>query len=356
MKQKTAPKALGNEREHLNGLRALTITGTAISLAMISAAQYIYTHPQIVIGGIQKLIYKDGKPINSFEPFAAPKHTVKENGNLYITEISYGKDYPNSYLDITYPTEDISIQRPTVVYLHGGGFFGGDKVMGDPMAVDDDANRLFEEIVSRGYNFVNVNYALVPDCHFPVPLIQLSEALDYLKEHADELGLDMENVVLFGQSAGAILVGEYGALLTSSSYRELLGIVPGLTRKEIRSLVIDDCPYRTEAFGWKLRLMLGNYLGTMDRNGEEAKKFNPLPFLNESYPPSFFTAGNMDGFPKDMSFMSEALRKLGVETEYFFVDRKTAELYHGYLNTVKENPYARECFDRILAFMDRNTR
>lgn len=54
------------------------------------------------------------------------KRAVKENGQLMITEIYYGTRFMNSYLDITYPTVAV--------------FFSGSKVMGDPIAVGDDAN------------------------------------------------------------------------------------------------------------------------------------------------------------------------------------------------------------------------
>ena len=141
-----------------------------MTVAVVSVAAYVYYHPQIIIGKIQDLLYK-GKPINSYEPFGNPEKKIKENGQLYITEIKYGTEYPNSYLDISYPNEDTSVVRPTVIYFHGGGFFGGDKAMGDPMAANDDANRLLNEVVAEGFNLVNVNYALVPDCHFPIPLI-----------------------------------------------------------------------------------------------------------------------------------------------------------------------------------------
>jgi len=43
-----------------------------------------------------------------------------------------------------YSTTDTSIKRPTIVYFHGRGYFGGDKAMGDPLAVNDDANMLFK--------------------------------------------------------------------------------------------------------------------------------------------------------------------------------------------------------------------
>ena len=103
---------------------AIAIIGGILAVG-IGAAVSVYYHPQIIIGGIQKMLYRNGKPINSFDPFAPAMRRVKENGQLYVTEIRYGTDYPNSYLDITYPNEDTSVCRPTVVYFHGGGFFGG---------------------------------------------------------------------------------------------------------------------------------------------------------------------------------------------------------------------------------------
>ena len=280
---------------------------------------------------------------------------VEENGQLYVTEIQYGTEYPNSYLDITYPNKDTSACRPTVIYFHGGGFFGGDKSMGDPMAVDDDANRLFEEVVANGFNFVNVNYALVPDCHFPVPLIQMNQAIAHLKEHAAEYGLNMENVVIFGQSAGAILTAQYGALMANPKYRELLDITPTLSSEEVKTLIIDDAPFQTENYNWKLRVMTGAYIQTMNMRSETVKKTNAYRYVTKDYCPSFLAAGNTDGFPEDMSVFAKKLEELGVEHEYFFTPREVFELPHGYLNLVKENEHARECFDHILSFMKKYT-
>lgn len=334
--------------------KAIVIVGSILAVG-IGAAAYLYYHPQIIIGGIQKMLYRNEKAINSFEPFAPAMRRVKENGQLYVTEIQYGTDYPNSYLDITYPNEDTSVCRPTVVYFHGGGFFGGDKSLGDPMAVDDDANRLFEEVVANGFNFVNVNYALVPDYHFPVPLIQMNQAIAHLKAHAAEYGLNMENVVIFGQSAGAILTGQYGALLANEEYRNLLGITPAIKAEYVKVLIIDDAPFITENFGIKLKLMLGNYLGTMNMRGDMAQKYNAYCFITEGYRPSFLTAGNTDGFPDDMSAFAEKLKDVGTEYEYFFTPKEVCELPHGYLNLVKKNEYARACFDHILSFMKKHT-
>ena len=71
------------------------------------------------------------------------------------------------------------------------------------MAVRDDANFMFEDIVTAGYNFVNVDYVLTPEGYFPDQLMQLTEAIDFCADNAEEYGLDMTNVVVMGSSAGA---------------------------------------------------------------------------------------------------------------------------------------------------------
>jgi len=339
----------GSRRKMIYGI----LTGIIVLLA--GGVAYVYFHPQIIVGLIQSMMYQ-GAPVNSFEPFHEPVQCSKEDGSWYVSEIAYGTQYPNSYLDITYPDSDIRVRRPTVVYFHGGGYFGGDKSMGDPLAVDNDANRLFQEIVANGYNFVNVNYALVPECRFPVPLEQMVEALEFLKENADEYGLDMGNVVIFGQSAGAILTSQYGALLVSEEYRQKLGLYPTLQNGEIKALIIDDAPLVFSNFNIKLKLLIGNYLGSMRFDGDAEARYNPIGCLNGDFAPTFLTAGNTDGFPEDMQEFSDRLTELAVENEYYRIEREEAELAHGYLGLVDSNLYARECFDRILAFMEKYTK
>ncbi len=308
---------------------------------------------ETIIGAIQNAIYK-GKTINSFEPMQEPRKAVKANGQYVVTEIRYGTRFMNSYLDITYPTEDTQVQRPTVIYTHGGGFFSGSKSMGDPLAAGDSANAVFEEIVSAGYNFVNVDYVLLPEGHFPDQLMQLTEAIDFLSEHAVEYGLDMENIVVMGSSAGAILTGQYGALLASPDYRELLGIEPKISPDAIRCLVIDDCPFQPKEFNWKMKVMTGAYLGTVDMDGEIARKTNAYAFFNRELKPTFFDAGPKDGFPEDMTACGALLTSLGVENEVFIPQNR--ELPHGFLNLIRVDAEAAEAVRRIIAFMDRHTK
>ena len=101
--------------------------------------------------------------------------------------------------------------------------------------------------MKAGYNFVNVDYGLTPEGHFPDQLMQLTEAIDFCADHAEEYGLDMTNVVVFGSSAGAILTGQYGALLANPAYREKLGIHPKISSDCIKCLIVDDAPFRRKS-------------------------------------------------------------------------------------------------------------
>lgn len=66
---------------------------------------------------------------------------------------------------------------------------------------------LLDDICAAGYNVVNVDYGLVPDCRFPVPVIQANHALAWCTAHAQEYGLDMDDVVVTGRNNAARLRG-----------------------------------------------------------------------------------------------------------------------------------------------------
>ena len=172
--------------------KALKIMGMILGILLalgIGLYFYVTSHTQIFVGIIQKGMYGDSNP-NSFEHLYTPGKGLTAAGQNKINDIAYGTEYPNSFLDITYPDANTEIDRPTLFYFHGGGFFGGSKNMGDPRAASD-ATALIDDLCAQGYNIVNVDYALVPDHLFPVPLIQMNEAIRFIAEHQDEYHINM---------------------------------------------------------------------------------------------------------------------------------------------------------------------
>lgn len=111
-------------------------------------------------------------------------------------------------MDIYIADADSSVDRPTYVSTQSGGFILGDKAEGDPAAVGAGGFSIVtDSVLDAGYNFVSLDYAFAPQVEYPVPVIQLSQAISFLKRHADEYGLDMSAVVLAGGSAGGQSVG-----------------------------------------------------------------------------------------------------------------------------------------------------
>lgn len=334
--------------------RLITILTTILVIPII-AGFVIDIHPQFLIG-----LFQGYQNQNSFEPRNGATHnrSVKENGIVYLNDIKYAGEYPNSYLDISYPNEDIGEVRPTFIYIHGGGFFGGDKAMGDPLAANNDSNYLFDNIVLEGYNLVNMNYALVPQYHFPTPEIQLNQAIKFLKENADEYHLDMTDVIIMGQSGGAVMTAQYGAIISNPDYAKLYNITPELSINDVNCLIIDDAPLIFEHFDRNGKRLLGNFIsGNSFPSKEKKDMYNPIGYINSDYPTSFVIGNNYNGngYAYDMEQLFNKLKDCGVKCEFFYDKYENGtEPVHGYLSDLKNDKLAQKCYAVMIEFLDNN--
>ena len=59
-------------------------------------------------------------PVFCCAPNRQDKTPSSTGGN--INDIAYGTEFPNSFLDITYPDDNTETDRPTLFYFHGGVF------------------------------------------------------------------------------------------------------------------------------------------------------------------------------------------------------------------------------------------
>jgi acetyl esterase/lipase len=322
----------------------------AVLLAIpVIAALILMTHTQIIVGTIQKLSAGTVNTINSYEPLGDPIEGIKDNGQYIITEIKYSESYPNSFLDITYPDENRETSRPTLIYFHGGGFFGGSKSVGDPLA-ESDATALLDDICAEGFNLVNIDYVLVPEYHFPAPLIQANEAFQFLLDHADEYHLDMDRVVIMGSSAGAIMTSQLGSIITHPDYAEALSISPVLKPEQIKAVVLDDAPLVYDKFSLGTKVLVGNYVkGSIFLSREEVKKYNNIVWVNSNYPSAFLLGSE---YYVDMREMDAALTSAGVE--HVLVDplaERNLQMQHCFVASERENKVAKDAFDRMIAFL-----
>lgn len=96
-------------------------------------------------------------------------------------------------LDI-YRPELNADRRPALLYLHGGGWLVGDKgTQGLPLC---------NHLARLGWVCANANYRLSPGATWPDHLIDAKAAVAWLREHADEYGIDPGFIAVAGGSAG----------------------------------------------------------------------------------------------------------------------------------------------------------
>ena len=97
-------------------------------------------------------------------------------------------------LDVYAPRE--GKRHPVVIWIHGGGWQGGDK---------SEADAKPQAFVDRGYVFVSVNYRLFPEATIGQMAGDVAGAIRWTHDHARDYGGDPEKLVVTGHSAGAQL-------------------------------------------------------------------------------------------------------------------------------------------------------
>jgi acetyl esterase len=85
--------------------------------------------------------------------------------------------------------------RPLVIFYHGGGFRSGDKRSISP--------RLLDGLRRRGISVAAANYRLTDTAPFPAQMLDAARALQFIRLHAAEYGIDPTRVGATGGSAGA---------------------------------------------------------------------------------------------------------------------------------------------------------
>jgi acetyl esterase len=82
-----------------------------------------------------------------------------------------------------------------VVFIHGGGFVGGDKSSASSTAI--------KQCLDAGVSFASINYRFRTEASINTVLRDSARAIQFLRNKADEFHLDKIRVAAFGGSAGA---------------------------------------------------------------------------------------------------------------------------------------------------------
>ena len=110
--------------------------------------------------------------------------------------LAYAKDSDSQVLDVYLP--EAEGVYPVIVVCHGGGFKFGDQGM-------TIIKPIFSAATERGYAVVSIDYRKSGEAPFPAALNDTKAAVRWVRENAEALGFDAENIAIWGESAGANL-------------------------------------------------------------------------------------------------------------------------------------------------------
>jgi acetyl esterase/lipase len=122
------------------------------------------------------------------------------------TEVNVERDIPFASVDGHRLLLDLYrspiVDAPVVVYVHGGGWTGGDRTTEGPTRV--------APLATHGVTVASVDYRLAPDSAFPAQVHDVKAAVRWLRAHGGDLGLRTERLGIWGASAGAYLASLVG--------------------------------------------------------------------------------------------------------------------------------------------------
>ena len=132
-----------------------------------------------------------------------------------FTDIPYGP-HPENMLDVYCP-ENTEGLLPTIISIHGGGWFYGSKQLYSHYCL---------RMAKRGFTVVNYDYRLAPEHKYPAPLEDACQVLHWVKNNADKYHIDVNNLFLVGDSAGGQLAFQLLTMIGSQQYTELFSFAP----------------------------------------------------------------------------------------------------------------------------------
>lgn len=134
---------------------------------------------------------------------------------IRFTDISYGP-YGENRLDVYCP-EGTEGLLPTIISIHGGGWFYGSK---------RGYSHYCLRLAQRGFTVVNFDYRLAPEYKYPSPLEDSCRVLEWVLAHGAQYHIDLNDLFLVGDSAGGQLAFQLLTMLTNEKYNAMFPFSP----------------------------------------------------------------------------------------------------------------------------------
>ncbi|WP_434036469.1 alpha/beta hydrolase [Formosa sp. 4Alg 33] len=169
---------------------------------------------------------------------------------------------------------------PVIILVHGGGWKSGNRTLLNPLA---------EFIAENGFNSFTIDYSLAPKHKFPEAVLDIFDAIDFIKSQASTYNINPNKIVLLGSSAGGQLASLVATSAHSSIFQKDTISIQGLIN--IDGLLAFSHPKSEEG------VLASSWLGETEKADPELwKRASALTYVDEFSPPTLFIPSDFDRF------------------------------------------------------------
>lgn len=234
------------------------------------------------------------------------------NFEVEITQdLRYGDD-ERQVFDLYLPRT--ATPPPVVVYFHGGGWVTGDKSAG--------AAKRLETLAKHGIAVVAANYRLAPEWTFPTQVRDGKAVIAWIRQHGEELGVDVRRLGVWGASAG----GYIASMLALTSGDPLLAEPTDLEHDQVDAAVIWFSPAdlsASTAQSWLEKIVLPPpsefaLLGADRPFEDQVEAASPLHRAHRASAPFLIVHGDRDRMVpiQESASLHDALTRAGAQSTF----------------------------------------
>lgn len=180
-------------------------------------------------------------------------------------------------------------RRPAILQIHGGAWVIGDK--------REQGLPLLKFLAARGWVGFNANYRLSPGATWPDHLVDLKHAVAWIREHADDYGVDPGFLAVTGGSAGGHLAAMLALTANDPEYQQGIEEADTSIQAAVPFYGVYDFTNRNgtmppEFISWFLEPMVMKRF--LAEEPEAFAKASPMDRVHPDAPPFFIIHGDND--------------------------------------------------------------
>jgi acetyl esterase/lipase len=240
--------------------------------------------------------------------------------------------------DVYTPATKSKRGYPAVLLVFGGGWKSGNKDHWIPFA---------QQLASKGYVAVAVEYRLSPEAKYPAALYDLKAAVRWMRSNAKQYNIDIDRIASLGVSAGGQLATLLGTTNCDAAYE---GDACHLNRcSNVQAIVNIDgvlaFRHPESSEGKVAAEWLG---GTYDEAPKNWQDASPINHVNQHTPPIIFINSSNPRFHAGRNDMTRKLDSLHIYSEVHEFPNTPHPFwfFHPWFNDVVK--YTVNFFDRVL--------